>query len=229
MKPVTRLTLDFAQRMVTDLATNNVLRGSWAEQLVAHHLGIDADELPPNWSYYDMRTARNQDVSVKHSTGVNPKFSVEMRQWGWDHKLQGSEESRDGWRGADSQPPQYWCHAYVFARLNSDSGPTLDEVLDLTCWEFAALSREQMYRAFVLNRSGARKTAGLGTIAAMSPFGPGEELADAIASMPIDETDPDVPPRFMAPYPGIRLGVPVNQEVETVPTSEVDDAAPIDT
>ena len=53
MLRTSRLTLDFALRMVNDPATNNVLRGSWAEQLVAHFLGIG--ELPPNWSYFDMR------------------------------------------------------------------------------------------------------------------------------------------------------------------------------
>jgi hypothetical protein len=76
MKPTSRLTLDFAQRMIADLSTNNVLRGAWAEHLVAHFISIT--DLPPNWSYYDMRDVTDRVLSVKHSVGPKPTFAVSM-------------------------------------------------------------------------------------------------------------------------------------------------------
>ena len=108
MKPASRLTLDFAQRMVADLSTNNVLRGAWAEQLVAHYLSIS--DLPPNWSYYDMRDPAGRDISVKHSVGPLPKFSVATSQWAWDPSRAGDDSPSDGWRGGSAAPLQYWCH-----------------------------------------------------------------------------------------------------------------------
>jgi hypothetical protein len=145
MRSLTRLTLDFAQRLVKDLATNNVLRGAWAEQLVAHHLDIDPDELPVNWSYYDMRYADRRDISVKQSVGPNPKWSVKMSEWAWDPQL-----PEQHFLGGPDVGAQYWCDVYVFAWLEAEgSTPELDHVLDASRWRYAVLSRQAMYRAFV--------------------------------------------------------------------------------
>ena len=151
MKPTSRLTLDFSRRMVNDLATNNVLRGSWAEQLVAHYLSIEF--LPENWCYYDMRDDDGREISVKHSVGPRAKFAVGMSQWAWDPELRTSEPSTEGWRGGELGNAQYWCHVYVFAWLPCESStPKLDEVLDSDRWTFAVLSRADMYQQFVIRK-----------------------------------------------------------------------------
>ena len=64
--------------MVDDLSSNNVLRGAWAEQLVAYYLGIT--KMPRNWTYYDMRYD-GRDISVKHSAGSKPSFAVATSGW----------------------------------------------------------------------------------------------------------------------------------------------------
>lgn len=170
------LVLDFARRMVDDLATNNVLRGSWAEQLVAHFLG--AKELPANWCYYDLRDAKDRAVSVKNSVGSRPSFSVAMSAWAW--------QPESGWLEASGGEPRFWCDAYVFAWLHADSSaPPLDAVLDADLWRFGALSRAQMIKAFVAGRATPQKTTGLSTLRALTEFVPGPELSELIADFPV--------------------------------------------
>lgn len=216
---MSRLTLDFAQRMVTDLSTNNVLRGAWAEQIVAHYLGIGT--LPPNWSYYDMRSDDGLDISVKHSVGPRATFVVGMSQWAWDHELAAARPESEGWRGGDSMKPQYWCHAYVFAWLGSDdAAPPLDEVLDCERWRFAVLSRSEMYRAFVFGKSSPQKTVGLSTLRNLTSFVSGADLPASLAGA----SDPDdAPPRRMdVTYAAKLLGVPVEPTEEVVPEAIAD-------
>ena len=223
MKPASRLTLDFAQRMVADLSTNNVLRGAWAEQLVAHYLSIS--DLPPNWSYYDMRDPAGRDISVKHSVGPLPKFSVAMSQWAWDPSLAGGDPPSDGWRGGSAAPLQYWCHVYVFAWLDSPTAvPPLDEVLDADRWQFAVLSRAEMHRAFVLGKVSGQKSAGLATLRGLTQFVGGSELPALVASVVAGDEE-GVPLRQMNPSSEVNLGAPV----EPMPTSDVrPDAAGVD-
>ncbi len=215
MKPTSRLTLDFAQRMVTDLSTNNVLRGAWAEQVVAHYLSIE--KLPPNWSYYDMRDADGRDISVKHSVGPRPSFSVGMSKWAWDHELAEAQPGSEGWRGGDAFEFQYWCHVYVFAWLEADSSaPELDIVLDCDRWQFAVLSRNEMYRAFVTGKPSPQRTVGLAALRAVTTVVSGLELPAAVNSITFEE-EPGVPPRIMDVTYAAKLGAPVEPTSEVVP------------
>lgn len=191
MKPVSLLTLNFAHRMVSDLASNNTLRGAWAEQLVAHYIGID--DLPPNWSYYDMRDGAGRDISVKHSVGPNPSFSVSMNKWAWDPELRRDRPETEGWRGGEESEPQYSCHAYVFAWLEADSSaPPLDDVLNPDRWVFAVLARSEMYRHFGRleqrpDGSGGwtfQKNVGLATLRQHAAVLPGARLVDLLSGIP---------------------------------------------
>lgn len=70
----------FQQRMVDGLALDNVLRGSWAEEVVAHFL--EDCKFSEQWSFYDFMW-EGQRVSVKHSTGPAARFSVQRKRFGW--------------------------------------------------------------------------------------------------------------------------------------------------
>jgi hypothetical protein len=198
MNQWSRLTADFAQRMIEDLATNNTLRGAWAEQLVAHFL--DIPNLSKSWSYYDMCDGAGRDISVKHSVGPQAKFSVEMKKWAWDDSLLDQSPTTEGWWVTDTIDYQHWCHTYVFAWLPADTAaPCIDDVLDSDQWRFAVLSREQMYRKFVDNLPAPQKSvslAGLGT----ERFRPGTELPDLVAGTPIADDGRLVPPRSKIPW-----------------------------
>jgi len=205
--------------MIDDLPTNNVLRGSWAEQIVAYYLGIEA--WPGNWCYYDMRDADRRDISVKHSVGPAPKFGVAMARWAWDPDLAREDPRTEGWRGGEAAPPQYWCHAYVFAWLEAQtSTPALDEVLDPGAWMFWVLSRGEMIRAF---GASAQKTVGAQRLAVLkgSPV-EGEKMADLVCRIPLDESD--VPPRRVDPWVSGPVGPPVVATTDAVPASR----APLD-
>lgn len=189
-----RITEAFTRRLIADLPSNNTLRGSWAEQLVAHFLGCE-DRLSPNWSYWDMRDRDGRDISVKHSVGPNPKFAVEMKIWAWDPEpvLAGTPA---GWYTAEQQEPQYWCHTYVYAWLPADtSEPALDHILDPNLWRFAVLSREEMYARFSDNGRPGRKTA---TPASLdTEFHPGTELPRLVTATPLHADTDLTPPRSM--------------------------------
>lgn len=221
MAPLTRLTMAFAQRMVEDLSANNVLRGSWAEQLVAHYLNIE--DLPPNWSYYDMRLDDRIDVSVKHSVGRKPSFSVEMATWAWDPGLAVKSENGQGWRGGLDADPQYWCQVYVFAWLEAEeAAPPLDDVLDAEKWRFIGLSRNQMYNAFVLGRAAPQKTAGITTLQALAPLVPGFDLAEVVRALDLTPGE-GVPERRMHATYG-DPGPPVVAVSEPLPETSISTA-----
>ncbi len=211
------LVLEFARRMADDLDTNNVLRGSWAEQLVAHFLEVE--EMPPNWTYFDLCDLDDREISVKHSAGPRPSFSVGMSSWAW--------HPADGWFGADGSPPQYWCHAYVFAWLEAEtSTPDLDKVLDPDLWRFAVLSRAEMYGRFVGGRDLPQKTTSISTLNAVTEFVPGSQLHELVAAVPVvdDPSIDGVPVRNLQRY-GVDPGPPVRPVGDVVP----DQALPDDT
>ncbi len=221
MKPTSRLMMDFARRMVEDLPTNNVLRGSWAEQLVAHFL--DIPKLPSNWSYNDMRDAEGRDISVKHSVGRKPTFSVAMNKWAWDSDLRLKEPATEGWFGGESSPFQYWCHVYVFAWLKHEtSEPDLDVVLDSEQWRFAVLPREEMYSRFAPRGEPQQKSVGLATLTEQR-FVAGSQLRAAVSRIPLVTDALLVPPRIMVPWRGSSPGVPTKTVApELVPEGVVD-------
>lgn len=200
--------------MVDDLATNNVLRGSWAEQLVAHFLSIQ--DLPPNWSYYDMRDQIGRNISVKHSVGKSPKFSVAMTRWAWDSDLRMSDPATEGWWGGEEAPFQYWCHAYVFAWLkHHDSAPDLNVVLDSSRWTFAVLSRDEMYAKFAPSLKPLQKTVGLASLTEQR-FVPGDQLPSLVSATRMAADADLVPPRLMVPWHGSAPGVPTETTVSEV-------------
>lgn len=205
------LVLDFARRMVDDLATNNVLRGSWAEQLVAHFLGVES--LPENWSYYDLLDANGRRISVKNSVGSRPSFSVSMSTWAW--------EPDKGWLDGSGETARYWCEAYVFAWLEAaSSAPPLDVVLDADLWRFGVVGRTQMMEAFVAGRATPQKTSGLSTLSTLTDFVPGVELGGLLGEVPV--VGNLTTPATRSQQESRELGVPVRVVAdEVVPETTV--------
>jgi hypothetical protein len=207
--------------MIGDLATNTTLRGSWAEQLVAHFL--DVTGLPSNWAYYDMRDRSRHDISVKHAVGPTPSFGVEMKVWAWDPELRKRLPETEGWHRRADHEPDYWCHAYVFAWLEAASAePPLDDVLDPDKWQFAVLSRVDMYEHFATATQRTdgvpgrtfQKKVGLATLKQYASFVPGADLGGLIAA--ISATDdpriPGVPARDMQPHDFRTIGPPMETQ-----------------
>lgn len=159
----------FAERMIDGLDRNNVLRGNWAEQLVAHFLDAEpADQ----WSYFDLMWEK-RTVSVKHSVGAAATFSVERSKSGWDW---GSQE---GW--IDSEEPAYLCKLYVFAHLPLPKGeqPTLEQILAPELWRFAICTDAQMYEWF----GERQKKATLGVLSTRAEFVRGVELGGLASAL----------------------------------------------
>ena len=195
---------DFTRRLVNDLPSNNTLRGAWAEQLVAHFLGIT--ELPPNWSYFDMRDPAGRDISVKHSVGKAPKFSVKTSNWAWDPTLLARNPASEGWYRSLNEEAHYWCHAYVFAWLeHPTSEPDLDLVLDPDCWRFAVVSRGEMYSRFAVDGKPTQKSVGLATLG-RETFHPGSQLRALIAAIPLLPDTEMIPVRSMIPWTDVSAG-----------------------
>jgi hypothetical protein len=200
------LAAEFAHRLVSDLSSNNTLRGTWAEHLVAHFLGIE--DFPPNWSYYDMRDASGRDISVKHSVGRSSRFSVAMSEWAWLPSPRARPDD-GGWLRSADAGPQYWCHTYVFAWLEHDtSTPPLDAVLDPDRWAFSVLSRQQMYERFTDAGKPLQKTVACSALGTES-FKPGTELAALVAATPFVADNLLVPLRSMVPWKEGRDASPV--------------------
>ncbi|MDQ3475127.1 MAG: hypothetical protein M3492_01970, partial [Actinomycetota bacterium] len=152
-------------------------------KLVAHFLGIDENELPPNWTYYDMIDADGREISVKHSVGPSPKFAIARREWAWDSRLRQARRETEGWYGGMGLA-QHWCHAYVFAWLPAgDAQPPLDDILDPDSWRFGAGSRADMYRQIA---SPAAKSIGLGGLQRIVDFVPGSQLRSVVSTFPLD-------------------------------------------
>ena len=55
----------WTEKQVESLLDDNMLRGSWAEHLVAHFLEIS--ERVPQWSYFDLKARSGTRISVKQS------------------------------------------------------------------------------------------------------------------------------------------------------------------
>lgn len=138
----------FASRLLASLDHNNVLRGAWAEELVASYLGAET-WFPPQWSYFDLRW-NGATVSVKHSVGGKARFPVGPSAMVWDCELAAQRamdpSKPEGWRGHQQRQPQYWCDVYAFAHLPAPL--TLARVLDPAVWRFAVLSRSAMHASF---------------------------------------------------------------------------------
>jgi hypothetical protein len=63
----------FSERLINSLEHNNVLRGSWAEEITASYL--NDCKFSPQWSFFDF-TWNGQRVSVKHSVGKKARFGI---------------------------------------------------------------------------------------------------------------------------------------------------------
>lgn len=161
----------FSRRLLNGLVDDGVLRGSWAEELVAHYLQAEAQR---QWSYFDLRW-RTHEISVKHSVGADARFDVEAKKRAWDYAH--LDATGDGWREAEE--PAYWCDLYVFAHLpiERDSSPTLDEILEPAAWRFAVCSKADMISWFL-----GQKTASWGSLAGRTAFVHGNELSAAAAA-----------------------------------------------
>lgn len=176
----------FQKRLVDELVDNNVLRGAWVEEIVAHYL--PGWEFPGQWSYFDLEhRAAERTLSVKHSAGWTPRFDVIRRKWAWDNRIM-------GWRGHDRRPPQHWCDVYVFAWLK----PPLERgrVLDAEAWRFAVIPRGSMYR--LAENAKTITTNGLTELGGGS-FG-GDELAHRVDVALHAELPPDTPALDLTPY-----------------------------
>lgn len=143
----------FTDRLLGSLWTNNTLRGAWAEQIVGHYLGVV--EFSHQWSYFDL-TWGDQTVSVKQSVNSSARFSVERRRLAWDERVRKpgagapyTVENPEGWRGHVKAEPQHWCDLFVFAWL--PEAASVDDVLSVGNWRFAALSRGDMHACIPAN------------------------------------------------------------------------------
>jgi len=167
----------WAQKQVQSLVDDNMLRGSWAEHLVAHFLGIS--DRVPQWSYFDLIDSNGLRISVKQSVSTSPRFAVGRTVHAWSPR-----------RGVDGQwlptgdENGYWCDVYVFAWLNqAQRDTTLEEILDPDRWLFASLSRSEMITLFPGEVDDGvvtgQRTAGINTLG-RERFRPGTELRSGV-------------------------------------------------
>jgi len=132
----------WAEKQVQSLVDDNMLRGSWAEHLVAHFL--DISDRVPQWSYFDLIDSNGLRISVKQSVSTSPRFAVGRTVHAWS-----PTHGADGQWLPNGDENGYWCDAYVFAWLNqAQRDATLEEILDPDRWLFAALSRSEMIALF---------------------------------------------------------------------------------
>jgi len=176
------LVAGFQRRLVSDLVVNNVLRGAWAEEVVAHWLGLT--DFPGQWSYYDLRDVDGTTISVKHSTGKAARFTVKRTKWAWDNEL-ALARNGEGWRGGYEVESQLWCDVYDFAWLPEPI--EVERILDPTLWQFTAASRADLYL------SGSSPTFSLTRLANMRGMVAGERLREAVAEAKTSSPDGDVP------------------------------------
>jgi hypothetical protein len=176
----------FAESQVQRLATDNMLRGAWAEFLVNSYLGADLAE---PWCYFDM-TWRSIKVSVKQSVGPTARFDVAPKQFAWDASLK--DQGYEGWRGHKGRPKQHWCDLYVFAWLQVEhlAGLSCDRVLDPKNWKFAVASWAEMGKHFA-----HRKTASGKTIDDLFGYVTAPEIAHQAEKSLAKARDYEVPPR----------------------------------
>jgi hypothetical protein len=170
----------WTEKQVESLIDDNMLRGSWAEHLVAHFLEIS--ERVPQWSYFDLQDRSGTRISVKQSVSIAPRFAVARTAHAWSPS-----------RGAEGEwlpvgdGYGYWCDLYVFAWLNrAQSEVTLDEIIDPGTWLFAALSRGEMAELFPGSIEdgvvSGQRTAGLSALG-RERFRSGRELRSAVDAL----------------------------------------------
>ena len=130
----------FLDRLRDDLVSNNMLRGSWVEEIVASFLGIDA--FPGQWNYYDLRDANGRTISVKQSVGQKARFDVTGRKNAWDNDLavqrRVADPKAEGWLSNPDGLPRRWCDVYVFAHLPAPVDVV--RVANVDEWRFGARS-----------------------------------------------------------------------------------------
>ena len=170
----------WTEKQVESLLDDNMLRGSWAEHLVAHFLGIS--ERVPQWSYFDLKDRSGTRISVKQSVSIAPRFAVARTAHAWSPSRGAEGEWLPVGDGCG-----YWCDVYVFAWLNrAQSEVTLNEIIDPDAWLFAALSRSAMAELFpgtVMDGAvSGQGTAGLSALG-RDRFRPGTELRSGIDAL----------------------------------------------
>jgi len=131
----------FLDRLPRDLVSNNMLRGSWVEEIAAAFLDIAT--FPGPWNYYDLRDAEGRTISIKQSVGPNARFDVTGRRNAWDNelaeRLREMDPKAEGWLPNPEGMPRRWCDVYIFAHL---PGPVdAVRVVNVDEWRFAARSR----------------------------------------------------------------------------------------
>jgi|688.fasta_scaffold261421_1 hypothetical protein len=161
----------FSERLINSLEHNNVLRGSWAEEITASYL--NDCKFSPQWSFFDF-TWNGQRVSVKHSVGKKARFGISAASYGWDPY----EEAFIG-DGKDSQA--YLCDLYIFAWLPSNNHPDLlllDLIRDTSAWQFSWATRFEMMNEF----ANGQKTASHSTINSIRAFVHGHQLLSQLTA-----------------------------------------------
>lgn len=131
----------FLERTRQGLATSNMLRGAWAEEIVASYLGIEI--FPGAFNYFDLRTAGGFAISVKQSVGPKARFDISGRMNAWDCELADDRRLQDpkgeGWLENASGVPRQWCDIWVLAHLSGE--PDLERVVEPASWRFAVVDR----------------------------------------------------------------------------------------
>lgn len=138
----------FCGRLADTIVDDNMFRGAWAEAVV-HSFLEDGWEFSKRFDYYDLYrpTAGGRlTMSIKHSCGERPSFSVGRRTRAFE-----DARSEDfGWH-KEATEPKYWCDLYVFAWIQGvptytdpEGDLTAARVLDPGSWRFLVASREQM-------------------------------------------------------------------------------------
>ncbi len=164
--------VDYWRWSASDLVSN-AQRGTLAEFLVAHALGVDGG-VRTEWDAVDLRTRSGAKIEVKASGYVQswdqPKYSsisfgIAPKQ-AWDA---GSNTSSD--------TPVRSADAYVFA-VHAHREQESINPLDLSQWEFHVLST-----ARIQQECGDQKTLSLGALERLSSGSvPFEDLEKAIES-----------------------------------------------
>jgi len=134
--------LSFWRWSASDLVSN-VYRGVLAEYLVATALGI-ADGVRTEWDACDLRTESGLLVEVKSAAYLQSWKQQALSPVSFDIGL------KKGWDAATNTYAPAPCRAatvYVFALLAHRDKPTLDP-LDVTQWEFYAVSTKKLEAAF---------------------------------------------------------------------------------
>ena len=136
---------DFWRWSCSDLL-DNVVRGAFAEYLVAHALDL-TDTPRQNWTPYDLTTERGTRIEVKSSAYIQSwaqgklstvSFNIARRKQKWNRKTNKMEKL--------GQPARI-SHIYVFCLLSAgdlDSPPS--DPLETSSWTFWVVTRDLIDR-----------------------------------------------------------------------------------